>query len=188
MWRQFLNREDVLIVDCETSGLSSTDEIIELGIIDTKGKVLLHEYLLPKCDIDDRASQVHNLTVETLINKDAISYSKIHDGLSLLLKDAQHIIAYNAQFDARMLRQTARMHDLKLVAPSAAGTRPWWHCAMLEYASYAGVWSTYHNNYKWHKLTEAAHREGIEVEDAHNAIDDCQTTLALMQSVWGQEE
>lgn len=47
-WARLLDREDALILDTETTGLKGDIEIVEIGIINTKGDVLLHRYSMPK--------------------------------------------------------------------------------------------------------------------------------------------
>ncbi len=63
-----------------------------------------------------------------------------------------------------------------------------WHCAMLQYAEYAGDWDDWHGNYRWHKLEAACRRSGIPDPDApaHSALGDCLRTLALVQYLASQ--
>ena len=178
-WARLLARQDVAILDCETTGTDPHDEIIELGVIDTYGNTLIHEYIMPKCEISEGAERTHGLSREKLQSLDARPYT---DVAALLitkhLKGASLILAYNAAFDMRLLAQTAGKY---LFVPPAMP----WRCVMLDYAEYRGEWNSTKNGYRWHKLGDAAAQMGVAVDAQaeHTAIGDCKTTLALMQAV-----
>ncbi len=179
-WARLLAREDVVILDCETTGTEAHDEIVELGAINTLGDVLIHEYIMPKCDISEGAAGVHGLTRERLANLDARPYVEAAaTGVTKHLKGASLIIAYNVAFDMRMLAQTAGKYAF---GPPATP----WRCVMLDYAEYRGEWNAPKQGYRWWKLGQAAEMEGLDIEPEaeHTAVGDCRTTLALMWAVW----
>ncbi len=47
VWNDLLDREDVLIVDTETTGLDAKAEVIEIAAVDTCGKIRIHALTLP---------------------------------------------------------------------------------------------------------------------------------------------
>lgn len=179
-WGQLLAREDVVILDCETTGTEAHDEIVELGAINTLGDVLIHEYIMPKCEIGEGAASVHGLTREKLSSLDARPYVEAAaTAVTKHLKGASLIIAYNAAFDMRLLAQTARKFAFDLPAVP-------WRCAMLDYAKHVGEWNPQRQSYRWWKLGQAADMEGviIDTEAEHTALGDCRMTLSLMRAVW----
>jgi DNA polymerase III epsilon subunit-like protein len=87
------------------------------------------------------------------------------------------LVAYNAEFDVRMLRQTARRN--LLFAPMPNGV----HDAMLLYAEFAGKWDAPRQRFTPVKLTEAASELGIAWTEAHNALADAMTLQAIVESM-----
>ncbi len=74
------------------------------------------------------------------------------------------VVVYNAAFDRRILDQTCARYGVPALGPSA------WHCPMLAYAKFTGVWNAAKPDYTWHKL------QG----DDHSALGDCRATLAAI--------
>ena len=107
-----LKREDVLLVDTETTGLDKDAEVIEVVAIDTMGAVRLSVLSLPEDPIRREASEIHGLTVRVLKGLGAKPWPKVHGQVKRVLESAQIVLAWNAQFDARMLQQTADRHRL----------------------------------------------------------------------------
>jgi DNA polymerase III epsilon subunit-like protein len=97
----------ILIVDTETTGLSSTDEAIEIGLslyeINSSdySAVKASSYTGRRCPsvpINPRAQQVHKISLSELLGKDFD-----HKEVNSLLNSADILVAHNASFDARML-------------------------------------------------------------------------------------
>ena len=181
-WSRLLARHDVIILDCETTGTEAHDEIVELGAINTCGDTLIHEFIMPKCEISEGAEHIHGLSREKLQSLDARSYVEAAaTAVSKHLKGANEILAYNAAFDMRLLAQTVRKYAF---APPVAP----WRCLMLDYAEYRGEWNPSKNGYRWHKIGDAAAQMGVAIDGqaAHTAIGDCQAALQLMWAVHAQ--
>lgn len=159
--RTVLNQpERYVILDTETTGVTSYDEVIQIGVVDPWGKVLLDHLIKPiqKKYIPRPVTAIHGITMQMLQDK------PVFGQIAHLLQEAvqqKTIITYNAEFDRRLLTQTAGF------AGAAIPPVPW-ECAMLKYAEYIGQWDDYRNDYRWHKL-----RGGD-----HTAIGDCRATLA----------
>ena len=66
-WHGLLGRRDVLIVDTETTGTGAGAEIVDIAIVDTSGKVVYAEPVLPEGRIPSAASAVHGLTRSRLV-------------------------------------------------------------------------------------------------------------------------
>ena len=156
-----------VILDTETTGLANDDEVIQLGVVDSTGTVLLDCLIKPdqkKC-IHPKALQTHGITMDML--KDKPLYGKVGDLLKGVVQGCT-VVTYNAEFDRRLIAQTARCSG-GFVPPDP------WDCAMLQYAQFVGEWDDYRNKYRWHKL-----RGGD-----HTAVGDCQATLALIKEIAG---
>ncbi|MCE2490423.1 MAG: 3'-5' exonuclease [Anaerolineae bacterium] len=176
-WPQLLERDDVLILDTETTGLDRSAEVIEVALINTRGDTLLHRLALPQDGIPRSASRVHGLTLDVLQQLGAGSWTTLHDELAPVLAGAALVLVYNAAFDRRLLQQTSARHNQQL--PSVI-----WRCAMNDYAA-------------WHRLQRGARRGyglepafrrecGDNIDQQHRALSDCRMVLALMRAVAAQ--
>ena len=168
-WSELLDRPDVLVLDTETTGLGPEAEVIEIAVIDTTGAVLLDTLSLPQDHIPKAASDIHGLTYDRLKRTDAPPWPEVHDQLLTVLEGVSVVLGWNVSFDHRVLQQTAKRHGLRL------HKLPWRDLL----ADYRAIRPTGR-----HRLGDAANREGVTVKgSAHRALTDCQTVLAVMQSV-----
>ncbi len=173
-WAQNLSRRRYYVLDTETTGLSANDEIVQIGIVDSDGSTVLNQLIKPTIPIPAGASAIHGFYDRDVAG--APNFKQIYIQLSALLA-GQVVVAYNMDFDWRMLQQTAaryRLPDLRM------GKR---HCAMKQYARFKGVRKNSGRNYTWHKLGNAVRQEGLLVAKAHDALDDARMTLALINKM-----
>ncbi len=171
-WAQNLTRRQYFVLDTETTGLSATDEVVQIGIVDSAGATVFNQLIKPTIPIPAGASAIHG--VYDCDVADAPGFNQIYIRLSTLLA-GQVVVAYNMDFDWRMLQQTAaryRLPDLRLAKLD---------CAMKQYARFKGLRQNNGRNYIWHKLGSAARQEGLNLTKAHDALDDARTTLALIR-------
>ena len=83
-----------------------------------------------------------------------------------MLKDANVVLAYNSDYDQRILKQSAVRHGLEMPQVN-------WQCVMKHYAQLRRL-------AQWVKLDAAARTEGVRsTKPAHRALSDCRTTLKL---------
>lgn len=94
---------------------------------------------------------------------DAPSFIDLYGRLTALLRK-RFVVVYNAAYDRRILEQTCASYNLPSLRPAG------WHCAMLQYAKFTGVWNIAKRDYRWHKL------QGGD----HTALGDCRATLATI--------
>jgi DNA polymerase-3 subunit epsilon len=172
-----LHGGDYLILDTETTDLDG--EICEISIIDSNGKVLLDTLVKPVGAITPGAARIHGIINEMVAN--APSWKETREGVKEIIK-GKNLIIYNVAFDFPMMVNTDKRHDVFehdtwIEIPKSV------HCAMKAYAEHHGNWNNYHGSYTWVKLSEAAVREGIKVENAHRALGDCQMTLAVCKAL-----
>ena len=177
-WPDLLEREDILILDTETTGLGDDAEVIDIAVINTRGEVLLNTLAMPLGAIDPDAERVHGLTKELLHKAQAPAWPQVHALLSNVLLKAKLVIVYNASFDRRLLNQSCDLHNLRI--PGAS-----WRCAMQDYADLLRS----KGKTRGYGLEKAFQREcpGGAQQD-HRALSDCQMVLSLMRSVAGRPD
>lgn len=157
-----------VILDTETTGFGGIDEVIEISVIDGAGQVLVeNKRFKPKCEIDPGAEAVHGITRETL--EDAPDFAEFAEELGGILR-GKKVVIYNAQFDLRMLTQTALIHSVltEVLYPDTS-------CAMLQYAAFVGEIKR-GGGYKWQKLPGGN----------HTSLGDCLAVLELIKRMAGQ--
>jgi DNA polymerase-3 subunit epsilon len=128
-WARELLAGDFVIFDTETTGFDPDDEIIQIGIINQAGDVVLEQLVKPIKTVAN--SQYHGITNEMLA--DAPTFPEVYEQIKVTLGD-KTVVAYNYATDSRMLEQVCRKHGLDPILPSAT------HCAMEEYAAFNGDW------------------------------------------------
>ena len=115
-WAHLLNRDDVMVLDTQTNGLDADAEVTDVAVVDTHGRVLLHD----------------------LRRRGASSYADVHGPLMRVLKRASIICVYNVDFEMKMIRQSAERHGLDATLDAETV------CIMQEYADHYsadGRWS-----------------------------------------------
>jgi len=157
------------IIDLETTGLSDDPRVavVEIGIIDQDGLVLLNTLVNPQVPIPPEASAVHGITAQDVA--DAPTFEDVHSQLSTVLAD-RAAVAYNADFEQAILASVCER--LRLPPPTPRD----WHCAMRQYAAYR-------RSKRFFRLAAACGQERITVSNAHRALGDCTLTLALMRAM-----
>lgn len=178
LWaRRILQTEGALILDTETTGLGDDAQIVQIGVIDLAGNVLLDALVKPTCPVPPGASSVHGITDKAVEHADP--WPSIYSVVARLLMGAS-VITYNADYDRRLIAQTCKAHSAAgLPLPLAGG----WDCAMKAYAAYYGAWDDYHQSYTYQGLGKACRQLGIPVVGAHGAVADCQMTLKVIKAM-----
>ncbi|MCC7451680.1 MAG: 3'-5' exonuclease [Anaerolineae bacterium] len=174
-----VEHNNFVVLDTETTGLGSDAEIVQLAIIDNRGKVLLDTLLKPTKPIPPDATRIHGITNGQVVA--APSLVMVYPRILNILQ-GRDVIIYNAEYDRRLLHQSSRAHGLNVLWDSVVSG---WTCAMLAYAEHHGEWNPYYHSYKWQKLGAACQQQGIRVVDAHSALADCRMTLALVRRLAG---
>ena len=162
---QRIARRDFVVLDTETTGLASADQVVEVAVVDPSGRVLVDQLVRPTCPIDPRASAVHGHDEAAL--REAQTFAQVLPVLRPLLEGVT-VIAYNAPFDERLLRQSADAYRL----PPLEGE---WACAMRWYAQYVGQVSATRGGYVWPKLPR-----GEADRARHGARADCLLVLKVV--------
>lgn len=166
-----------LIVDTETTGLDDTAQVVQIGIVDATGQVLMRQMVRPDVPISPGAVAVHGL--DTVALAGAPTWLEVYNDVSRLL-NGRHLLAYNAAFDRRILDQTCWHYGTTVLNAAS------WTCVMELFAAYVGEWSGYHGGFRWHKLTHALGIMGVDLSDGeygvHDAGGDAWLTWKLVRS------
>ncbi len=180
-WAQEMLSREFVIFDCETTGLdASYDRIVQIGVVDHIGNVLVDTFVRPGMHIPADASRIHGITDAMVAS--APIFSELYPKLYVL--QGKPWVIYNVNFDLPFLRNECRRHGLHIISPAKTEEgMPDLSCAMEMYAEFYGDWSDYHGDYRWQKLTSACRQQGVRVDRAHSAADDCLLTLALIRKM-----
>ena len=163
-----------IIVDTETTGLGTTDEIIEIACIDINGLVLLESLVKPTCHISNDAERIHGITISDLDNAPSM------DTLALELKQViqdRIVLSYNFDFDSRLVRQSLHAVGLRWTEEwnDMRGSRED-HCIMYWYGRYRPRESGRSTS-----LADALKQCGIVAEyKGHRALYDAQAARRLL--------
>lgn len=157
-----------VILDCETTGLEATDEVIELAMLrfrfDEGGILALDEVFSelrePSVPISEEASLVTGITSETVAGK-TITDAQVAG----FLEGAEIVVAHNAGFDRPVAERTF---------PGAGFDRVDWHCS-LEQVDWKG------RGKKGRSLESVVLSEGY-VYGSHRADADVIATAFALQS------
>lgn len=170
--RTLLKDENFVILDTETTGLGRADEVVQIGILSPKGKELMNTLVCPTMPsaMQPSATDVHGITAEMLVGKPTIK--DLEPDLVSILSN-KFIVAYNAQFDKRMLAQSATAVNAHRVLSEIPCQ---WIDVMRPYKVLMGT-------KKWQSLTNACIQQGIAIENAHEAMGDCHLLLKLIKRI-----
>lgn len=178
-WLDSFNHQYALrpvFLDTETTGTQRFSEIIEICIVDEYGQTLFRSLVNPTTEIEPMASAVHGLTRRDV--KDAPRYPEIYEEVMSYLRN-RIVIAYNASFDIRLLKQTAECYELAFPALHTG-------CLMYAYAKYREEYVEQSNGRRRCKtrgLEEAMVYERLDLPPSHRAERDAQCVHQLFQAM-----
>jgi DNA polymerase III subunit epsilon len=172
--KAMVNRTDVLYVDTETTGVRyGQDDVIDIGIVDGSGIVLMDQLVKPLVPVPADSEAVHGIS-----NKDLYGSPTIADlwkDISKLL-NGKLLISYNADFDRQMLFTAGQRRGMTPILPIR------WDCAMEAFAAFNGELSHHRRGFKWINLGSAARSLGID-PPAHRAVADATVCLEVVQEL-----
>lgn len=163
-----MRKSKIICIDIETTGLDrNNDEILQVSIINGRGKTLYNSYIKPDYTTEWKEAEA--------INKISWDCVKFAPGIltekrriDKILRKAGLIIGYNHKgFDLPFL--AAKGIDTAVKAKI--------YDVMLEFAYIAGEYNEKHNSYKWKPLTYCAKYYGYTDYKAHDALEDVRATL-----------
>lgn len=160
--------ENPVFVDVETTGLDG--EVIEIGIVDNLGEILLNQRVRPMETIHPAAQAVHGITERDLVAEPM--WPDIVGQVRSLLID-RPVIAYNAPFDRARIAWSCERYGL---APMP-----------IEWRDAMPVISAYLDNDQstpWWTLEDAAKAFGV-LPGGHAASADARTVQRIMKRLAG---
>jgi DNA polymerase III subunit epsilon len=173
-WLRALLLDDFVVLDTETTGLGYRDEVIEIAVVGPDGATRFASLVRPRSGrIPPGATAVHGITMDHLV--DAPSFGEAYDAV-LEVARGRRVVAWNAPFDERMVRQSA-------VACGHRERLQGFECAMQAYAYVRGL------RHGRAKLERAALESGLltGMRQAHRSTDDALLTLqVLMRAAAGR--
>ena len=164
--RQLLAEKDFVILDTETTGFTYEDEVVQVGMIDYSGAVLMDTLVKPLTHtrMPKKAQEVHGISMKML--KKAPTFAEILPNLMKAINN-RIVVCYNNKFDLRLLQQSASLVDPDMNLDLRSD------CAMLAYSQFIGIANRYNNGYAWQKLPRLSAKD-------HRAVEDCNLTLELI--------
>jgi DNA polymerase-3 subunit epsilon len=169
--RQLLERQPVFL-DTETTGTGPAAEIIEIAIIDYKGKLMLERLVKPKGAIEPSAFQVHGISSEMLF--ECPTWKDVWSEVEAVLA-GKPVGIYNSDFDVRMMKQSHQKYWMEWRFPEER-----FFCIMKLYAQFFGKWDSRRGSYIWQSLDQAGKQCGIPLQNSHRAKDDALLARALL--------
>jgi DNA polymerase III subunit epsilon len=172
--RDLVRRSDVLYLDTETTGVRfGFDDVIDIGIVDGRGIVVMDQLIRPSVAIPGDSEAVHGISNRAVSN--APRLPEVWSELSRIL-NGHVVVSYNATFDEQMLSDAGARRGLSPIAPAK------WDCAMEAFAAYNGELSHHRPGFRWINLGAAARLLGLEAPK-HRAISDAMLCLELVQEL-----
>jgi DNA polymerase III subunit epsilon len=176
--RQWLQQHPVYL-DTETTGLNSTDEIVEISVMNDDGCVLFESFVKPRQPIPASTTAIHGITNTMVQSAQSwpVVWMQVRDALFGRL-----VAIYNDDFDLRMMRQSHARYQL-----------PWKETIktidiMKLYAEYRGEWDSIRRSYRWFSLENAGKQCRISLPNSHRASDDALLTRALLHFMAGEPQ
>lgn len=167
LFKDLLDKKDrYAILDTETTGLESNDQVIELSIIDLDGNVLFDSLFNPTIEVSAGAKNVHGLSNKVLLNEPI--WSEKWEEIKSILKD-KVILAYNSSFDYRLIKQTCDAFNIEFIDFNTK-------CLMRLYSEYIEY-------DRWISLQKAYEMEVGDIIQTHRALGDCRMCLEIIKSI-----
>jgi len=168
-----------LYLDTETTGIGPGAELVEICVIDDFEQVILNSLVKPMQRIPPEATQIHGITNEMV--RAAPSWVEIWPQVTAVL-DNRLVGVYNADFDARLIKQT--LYRYRLSWQSKPNTQ--FFCIMKLYAQFRGEWNSAYRDYRWYSLERAGLFSNIALPNSHRAFDDTRLARAILHHIAGQ--
>lgn len=146
--------ERALVIDTETTGRSVTSEVIEVAICRIDGEMVFESLVRPSASVPRAAARIHHLSAEQLTG--APTWDQVWESLAKII-DGRLLVAYNAQFDRRMIELMVARY--RLTSPALR-----WRCAM-QYAKQRSRWRkalSLGEACQYYNLTPGTHRAGSD--------------------------
>lgn len=163
--------EGCVLLDTETTGLDYEAQVCEIAILDAAGNTLMDTLVKPTHPIPEGASQIHGISDEMVAT--APSWAELADQYAAIVA-GRTVVAYNAVFDDRLIRQSHEAHGREAPVINAV-------CAMHLFSLWNGQWDKHRERWRWMKLIEVGDTCGVAETGAHRAAADARMALGLLR-------
>lgn len=168
--------EKPVYIDTETTGITRTDEILEIVIVDWDGSVLFESFIRPQKPIPPESTAIHGITAD-MVEKARpwpIAWQQIRP-----LVAGRLLAMYNAEFDMRMMQQSLEQYRL-----------PWRENfdtldIMDLFSQFIGEWDPNRKALRRYRLEQAGKYFKIPIPNAHHALEDTLLARAVLHSMAG---
>lgn len=165
-----------LFFDTETTGLSRTAEIVEVGVVDAEGRTVLESLVRPRRRIPAEVTDLHGISNEMV--REAPTWAEIWPEVQHLFM-GRRVGIFNADFDLRMMRQSHRQRGLPWEELGGSA-----FCVMKMYARFYGERLGI-SDAKWQSLQKAGRQCGLALPNSHRAVGDARLTCAVFRHMAG---
>lgn len=163
-----IRKSKIICLDIETTGLDNTeDEILQISIINGRGKTLYNSYIRPEHKREwKEVEQINKISWEAVKNAPTLKQEKRR--IEKILRKVHLIIGYNH-----------KGFDLPFMAAQGINTavKAKTCDVMLDFSFIAGDYNERYNSFKWKPLTYCAKYYGYTNYAAHDALEDVRATL-----------
>ena len=159
-------RNKVIVLDTETTGLNSTDEILQISIIDDNSNILLDTLVHPYYHSTwPDAEIIHGITPDMVAN--APYPHELLPTIKTIFSETVLLIGYSTNFDLGFLQNWGiDPFNVQIVD------------VMQDFADYYAVHDDPYDENRYHKLTFCADYFGYTWPgSAHNSLHDAMATL-----------
>lgn len=169
-----LQLKDFVAMDLETNDIGKKAQVIQIALVDNRMNILLDKLIKP-LDFDakrhdkSKACEINGITSSMIINAPMLP-TVLPEIIDIVYN--RNLVIFNADFDARVLRNSALKHGIFLPPLNAI-------CAML-------ITTAWHESDFWLSLDEAIHYSGMrrtKNESAHSALGDALVTVRLLNNL-----
>lgn len=157
---------NVVVIDTETTGVDSDDEILQLSMVSGYGRVLFNKYIKPEQHTEWKGAQKVN-HISPLKVMFCCPISVYEPLINAILKRTKTVVGYNTQFDLGQLSNAGITTDADAVD------------VMREDAERRG-------NARWRKLYKTAFSYGY-IFAPHDALEDCMATLHIYKRMFPEK-
>ena len=177
-----INSRRVYALDIETtglliprSGISGSDEIIQLAIVAEDGSILFNEYFRPEhTHIKPYAQRINSISYDMI--KDEPTFSDRLSTIQKIIDEAGLIVTYNAEFDMAFLTEQG---------VCASGIPVF--CMMKAFTQLRLTRRPIAKTIRRYSLEQCAQYFGVEITgNTHDALTDARTTLACYREMCKQ--
>ena len=152
----------VVVFDTETTGCTTYDEICQIAAAEYEHGELSRtfaRYICPTCEMNPFAEMVHGLSLDFL-HEHGLEPEEAMRQFFEFVGDDVLLVAHNATFDMRMVRQECQKFGLAF-APRG-----------LETCDTLALSRRMHPELSSHRLSHLIEVFGIDGENSHDALDD----------------